>query len=75
MSTPGGVRSHQEVNSIKPTEAAARLGITRQAVHGLLKRGRLKGEPILGPVNWNIDPASVEEYRRTQKEEGRPEAA
>jgi excisionase family DNA binding protein len=76
MSTPASVRSAPEGGeAIKPTEAATRLGISRQRIHKLLQDGRLTGTPVLGTVSWEIDPESVEAYRRSQKEEGRPEAA
>jgi excisionase family DNA binding protein len=75
MSTRGVVPSSQGGEPIKPTEAAARLGISRQAIHQLIRTGRLKATPQLGVIGYDIDPESVEEYHRTQKEVGRPKAA
>ena len=41
-------------------EAARRLGITRQAVHGLIKRGKLGGARV-GFRDWGVDERSVED--------------
>ena len=43
---------------ISVPEAARRLGITRQAVHGLIKRGRLGGVRV-GFRDWGVDEDSV----------------
>ena len=58
---------NQRRHTIKPTEAATRLGISRQAIHQLIRSGRLKATPRLGVIGYDIDPGSVEEYAATQK--------
>jgi hypothetical protein len=40
------------------TNAAKQLGVTRQAVHYMLKEGRLRG--IKTEIGWLVDPVSVE---------------
>ena len=45
------------------TETAKRLGITRQAVHGLIQRGTLIGTRV-GFRDWGIDEQSVEDRLR-----------
>ena len=42
------------------TETAKRLGITRQAVHGLIQRGTLIGARV-GFRDWGVDEQSVED--------------
>ena len=59
---------------ISVPEAARRLGITRQAVHGLIKRGRLGGTKVSDKA-WIVDEVSVQERIERLKKEGRPEAA
>jgi len=43
---------------ISVPEAARRLGISRQATHGLIRRGKLKGTRISSKA-WVVDEASV----------------
>jgi excisionase family DNA binding protein len=43
---------------ISVPEAARRLGITKQAVHGLIKRGRLSGVRASGKA-WLVDEKHV----------------
>ena len=59
--------------SISVREAATRLGITRQAVHQLIKSGALQGErqDIAGVIVWTVDEGSVAD----RKEVGHPKVA
>ena len=54
--------------AVTAAETAQRLGVSVQAVYGLLKRGALVGERILvkGRARWAVDPASVERYASTR---------
>lgn len=56
-------------------EARERLGVSRQRVHALIHEGRIKAKRSATRFAWDVDEASVEEYRQAQAKEGRPEAA
>jgi len=55
---------------ITVSEAAARLGSSRQWVNDLLKHGKIKGQRF--GWYWQIDWESVEEWRRMKPAGGRP---
>ncbi len=55
------------------TEAAAALNITRRRVQELIRLGTLKAEKF--GRDWQIDAASVEAYRVSDRKPGRPNVA
>lgn len=63
-----------ELQGVSPGTAAAELGISRQAVHDAIARGRLEaievrdGEQL---VMFLIPQHSIEEYKRTRRPSGR----
>lgn len=50
------------------TEAARELGVTSSQIRNLVAKGKLKARKH-GPV-WDIDPASVEAYKKAPKAKG-----
>lgn len=46
-------------------DAAARLGVSRARVLQMIEEGKLKAEKV--GRDWQVDPASVEEFKRQRE--------
>jgi excisionase family DNA binding protein len=52
------------------TQAAERLGLSRQRIHVLIKEGRIRAEQA-GKI-WLITPEEVRKFKRKPRNGGRP---
>lgn len=51
---------------LSPTQAADIVGVSRQAIHQLLKAGRIRGSQLTDK-SWILDRASVQDYARRRR--------